>query len=400
MTGRALNVLVPSIVDPVLHRGGAGTVTRNLTTLFERDPLGARIEYVCPPSAGRKFHRGRQVASLARSLVSPLPSKALLTHSRRFKHDVGQMLIGGRFDLVLLNGSDLLWLLEVIPTDIPRILIAHNIEQQLFLSQIDTCYPNPGFRRNALMRDWRSLRDYETAGIREAGDVIFLSEQDSLAMCDSNPRLRSIVVPPVFDYGVTDRHRAARGDGIDIGLVGNFSWWPNVEGLRWFLEKVFPHTSADLRLHLFGERSLTATPSHPRIVNHGFVETMADIWSACDFMICPASVGGGVNVKLAEAIYNRVPVLTTSFGAKGLSLPSDPGIKVIDGASSWIDFLTSDEARRLGSATVSETVRSRFAMETHAGRLQSFVRACLSPSEPVAIRPRASVATHAHENSA
>ena len=289
------------------------------------------------------------------------------------------MLSAGRFDLVLLNGSDLLWLLPEIPPDIPRILIAHNIEHRLFLSQIDTHYPAPGIRRSALMRDWRVLRDYETAGIREVENVIFLSEQDAITAVDSNPRTRSIVVPPVFDYVVNGHEGSTDHDGIDVGLVGNFGWWPNLEGLRWFLAEVFPHTGADVRLHLFGEQSHAAASPHPRIVNHGFVEMAADIWSHCDFTICPTNVGGGVNVKLAEAVYNRVPVLTTSFGAKGLPLPSYPGIMVLDGASNWIDFLASDAARRFGSARVSEKVANLFAMDTHADRVQNFIAACIEP---------------------
>jgi len=373
-----LNVLVPSIVDPALHRGGAGTVTRALAAMLARPPLGARVEYVCPPSASRKFHRGRQVVSLARSLVSPLPSKALMTHSRRFRRDVRGLLSDNRFDIVVLNGSDLLWLLPEIPRRIPRILISHNIEYQLFLSQIDTYYPKPGLRRTALMRDWRRLRKYEMAGMKAMEDIVFLSEEDATIVSELSAGVRSLVIPPVFGYqpapGIT--HSQPRA-GIDVGFVGNFDWWPNKEGLRWFLSEVFPKTSSDMRLHLFGEGSRSVAPSHPRILNHGFVENAADVWNSCDFMICPTHVGGGVNVKLAEAVYNRVPMLTTSFGAKGLPLATDPGIVILDTAEGWTSFLSSDAARQFGSQRVSVAIASQFAMDSHADEFQTFIRTAI-----------------------
>ena len=37
-------ILLPSIIDPTVHRGGAETVTRAFLKLLQRDPLNARIE--------------------------------------------------------------------------------------------------------------------------------------------------------------------------------------------------------------------------------------------------------------------------------------------------------------------------------------------------------------------
>jgi hypothetical protein len=109
----SLRILVPSIVDPTTHRGGAGTVTRTLFKLLQYPPLNAQITPVPPTYAPETLHRLRQFSSLTRSLLSPLPSKAEFTHSGRFLRAVQRLLREHEFDLVLLNGSDLLWLLPV-----------------------------------------------------------------------------------------------------------------------------------------------------------------------------------------------------------------------------------------------------------------------------------------------
>ncbi len=298
----------------------------------------------------------------------------LLTYSRCFLSDVQVLLDKQKFDLVLINGSDLLWLLSHLPPGIPKILLAHNIEHQLFLSQINGLYAGSRLARGALMRDWRRLRDYEMAGMRQVENIIFLSSQDAEFALAENPDTNVLIVPPMFGYQPPERLGSRNTEaGLQIGFMGNFGWWPNREGLRWFLREVFPHTSIDTRLHLFGDKSREAAPRNPRIVNHGFVPKIEAIWPICDFMICPIHTGGGVNVKFAEAVYNRVPVLATSFGARGLSLQSDPGIVLLDGAAEWVSFLCSPAARALRSRRVAESISDTLAMQSHAEPVQSFV---------------------------
>ena len=307
--------------------------------------------------------------------MSSLPSKALLTYSRSFLNDVRRSLHEQKFDLILLNGSDLLWLLPHLPRGIPRILLAHNIEHQLFLSQINTLYQSSRLLKSVLMRDWHRLRDYEMSGMRQVENVIFLSWQDAEFALGENPSIQGLIVPPIFDYPSVQRHAATDSSGgIDLGFMGNFGWWPNREGLRWFLEEVFPHTSDDTRLHLFGEHARDAAPHHLRIVNHGFLPKLQDIWPICDFMICPIHSGGGVNVKVAEAVYNRMPVLASSFGARGLPLKPDPGIVLLDRADEWVSFLCSSAARALRARSLPASMAEAFSMDSHSEPVQGFVR--------------------------
>lgn len=381
MDGKSLRILVLSIVDPAGHRGGAGTATRGFLKLLQ-DPLDAWIEYILPTNSLGKFHRVRQLTSLARSLISPLPSKAQFTYSRRFLRAVKRLLHQQEFDLVLLNGSDLLWLLPALPPGMPRILVAHNIEHHLFLSQINSVNP-PSPLRNMLLRDWRRLQEYELSGLRRIEHIVFLSSQDAEFAQRECPHIKSLVVPPLFDYRPLKRLRTKNPGGLQIGLLANFGWWPNREGLRWFLKEVFPYTDADMRLHLFGEQSRDVAPHNPRIVHHGFVSKTQDIWPNCDFMICPIFSGGGVNIKFAEAIYNGVPVLASSFAARGLPLKPDLSIILLDHAEEWVRFLRSPAARALRSRRLPASLAEAFRMEVHVEPVQTFIREVLQSRRSV-----------------
>jgi glycosyltransferase involved in cell wall biosynthesis len=371
-----LEILAPSIVDPSTHRGGAGTTTRTLFRLLQRPPLGARITAVPPPRSADSLHRIHQVLSVARSLTSALPAKIAFARTRGLLRAVRQRLRERPFDLVLLNGSDLLWLLPELPSHLPRVLVAHNIEHDLHRTHIDSLPPPWRLLRPFLVYDWRRLRDYEMSAMRRIPDVIFLSARDAELARRECPHINTIVIPPLFDYRPAEWSRTPNLDGhIDIGLLANFGWWPNRQGLRWFLNEVFPHIPETMHLHLFGEHSERVAPRHPRVVGHGFVPKLQDVWAQCDFMICPIRHGGGVSVKFAEIVYNGVPVVASSFTARGVPLEPHPSIVLLDGAPEWIRFLRSPAARELPLRRGLSPSAPTFSLESHVAPVQAFIRA-------------------------
>lgn len=374
MERKGLRVLLPSIVDPAVHRGGAGAVTRTFVKLLERAPLNAQVVVAPPPGGFMTGHRFRQLSGVARSLVSSLPSKAAFTYSRGFRQNLKRLLQGQEFDVVIINGADLLWLLSELPPTIPRILLAHNIEHQLFLSQIDAMATSRGPIRRMMLRDWRRLQKYEMCGMREIENVIFLSSYDARFGSRHCPNLNSLIVPPLFDYEPVRRSPAkSRAEHVEVGFMANFGWWPNRRGLRWFLAEVFPHTGEHIRFHLFGEQSHKAALQHRRIVQHGFVPEIRDVWQICDFMICPVFSGSGVKIKLAEAVYNGVPVLASSFAARGLPLEPDPGVLLLDTAEEWVEFLSSAAVWRFGCRRVAPRVADSFTLDSHLAPVQTFI---------------------------
>jgi glycosyltransferase involved in cell wall biosynthesis len=112
-------------------------------------------------------------------------------------------------------------------------------------------------------------------------------------------------------------------------------------------------------------------------VEQGIVESIDEIYAKCDLLICPSLAAGGVCVKLAEAVYNGMPVLAHTHAGRGLGLSGDPALRFLDKPGEWIELLNSPGAADLSKRNVSAEVAKRFAVESHKDALQKFVESAI-----------------------
>jgi glycosyltransferase involved in cell wall biosynthesis len=369
-----MRVLMPSIVDPREARGGAWTATRGLIRVLELAWPGVSIDCIPVPSRSRAAHRLRQLGCLVQGAagIGP-PAKIAFSRSASLRRRVIASLGSTKPDLIVLNGSDLLWLLSVVPEDAKMLLIAHNIEHELYRAQLSTLGKESSLAAGLLERECARLKEYEWSGLRRVHRVVFLSGVDRNAAVDACPSLESMVLPPVFDY-VPHPSRDPRTNRIAIGMFADFSWWPNQSSLKWFLEEVWPRLEPDIELHLAGYGSDRAMDGRqPRVHTHGFVSDPRDVFRLCDLMIAPIVMGAGVKVKVAEALFNRVPVVATSMALRGLPLDATEPIQVCDTASEWHTALHPAAARSLAARRVPDEIVSRFSPERYAAAFRAFV---------------------------
>ena len=388
-----MRILLPSIVDPADRAGGAWTVTRELIRLLEQGPLAADVEVVPLPGYAGLARRSRQAAAIAASLISPLPAKVAFARDRRLRAEFRAALVARPPDLVLVNGADLLWLLRDVPRTVPAALVAHNIESHLLAAQIAQISATGGHLRPFgwwAARECRRLRDFELVGLGHVGRVVFLSSADETYAREQVPGLRTMTLPPVFGDPPTPRAPVSGvpSGRLELGMLANFEWWPNTHGLRWFLREVFPSAPARTRLHLYGNGGRSAAGSDPRIVAHGFVNDLAEVWSTCDFMICPIRAGSGVCVKVAESVYHGMPILATPTAVRGLPIAPSSALAVFDHSEEWIRFLHRD-ADGFAREVVPPEVAERFHAANYTEDLAAFLgepTSALAITEPPVLR--------------
>ena len=125
--------------------------------------------------------------------------------------------------------------------------------------------------------------------------------------------------------------------------LGAMDWTPNIEGVLWFLEEVWPivhEKHPELKLHLAGRKM----PEHlmqleyPNVEIIGEVEDAKQFMRAHQIMIVPLLSAGGIRVKIIEGMALAKNIVSTSVGAEG--------IEAVHGT----DFMVADEPAKFAEA--------------------------------------------------
>jgi glycosyltransferase involved in cell wall biosynthesis len=169
--------------------------------------------------------------------------------------------------------------------------------------------------------NWLRWVRYERFFYRQFHGVITLTEQDRQGVTVFSPQVRvQSLGLPVTIPTIQANIPLARA----IRFVGNFNHAPNAEGLRFFINRVWPQVrkhrpNATLEI---GGRNLPIDlrgRTSEGIRDVGFVADLPQFLATATAVVVPLVSGGGVKVKTLEALAAGAAVVTTSIGAEGIS---------------------------------------------------------------------------------
>lgn len=129
----------------------------------------------------------------------------------------------------------------------------------------------------------------------------------------------------ILDEKYMDKYSYTANQREDIMFVAGFSHIPNVDAAKWFVKDVFPkikEKNKNIKLYLVGSKpsyDILSLKSKDIIVT-GFVteEELENLYAKIKLVVCPLRTGAGVKGKIIEAIYHKVPVITTDIGIEGI----------------------------------------------------------------------------------
>ena len=100
----------------------------------------------------------------------------------------------------------------------------------------------------------------------------------------------------------------------------------------------------------------------------GFVsdEELRELYDTCRLVVCPLRFGAGVKGKVIEAIYNGIPMITTSIGAEGI--PDVRNVVAVedqaeDFARRAVELYRDTEGLRERSRQTQRYIRAYFGMD-------------------------------------
>jgi polysaccharide biosynthesis protein PslH len=217
------------------------------------------------------------------------------------------------------------------------VLDEHNAVWQVF-DRLRRGEGNP-LKRWFLGREARIIRGQEGQACRRAQVVLAVSEQDKQALGSVAGESVTIeVVPITVDAGHFAPTWQARDPQPDRLLtIGTMFWLPNSEGVMWWLRGGYQQLRAQrpgLTYDIVGARPPRALRAAARqcagVRLHGYVADALPYWTGASALAVPILSGGGVRVKILEAMAMGVPVISTTIGCEGLDVRDGEHLLVAD----------------------------------------------------------------------
>ena len=150
----------------------------------------------------------------------------------------------------------------------------------------------------------------------------------------------------VHDTNITFSKEEIKKDAYSVFHLGAMDWQPNIDGLNWFLENVWPKVQAvhpDVKLYLAGRKMgdrFSGLESR-NIVAVGEVENAQAFMRSRGLMIAPLLSGGGMRVKLVEGMALEKVIVTTRVVAEGVEAEDEKELLIADSADGFAEKVNS-----------------------------------------------------------
>jgi polysaccharide biosynthesis protein PslH len=201
-----------------------------------------------------------------------------------------------------------------------------------------------GLEKMLYERDWRLLRGYEGRIGREFDAVVTVSDEDCRALEEVSGKLPGRLIVPISvdtdDVLPVERN----SDAGHILHIGTMFWAPNVDGILWFAREIYPLVAAQrpqVAFDVVGARP----PEQVKALGEqdgsihitGYVQDPSEYYRRAGVMVVPLRAGGGMRVKILNALAQGMPVVTTTLGCEGIAVQNGRHVLIADRPADFAD---------------------------------------------------------------
>jgi len=279
--------------------------------------------------------------ALLKNLLSPLPYVVERHKSMLMQLTVEKILKQGGIDLVHCEWTPYSENIKMLLGDFPTVLSAHNVEAQIWQRYYET--ESNQLKKLYIKLKWQKMLNYEKMMSSLYSQVAVVSEPDQAVFVNHYECKKVTVVA----NGVDEKYfypTPSKMKANSMVFTGSMDWRPNQDGVRYFIEEIFPIIKKrihDATFTVVGRKPpqwLVALAERTEgVVVTGTVDDVRPYISESMLYVVPLRVGGGSRLKILEAMAMEKVVLSTSVGAEGLDVSDGKDIILKDRAQDFAD---------------------------------------------------------------
>lgn len=282
--------------------------------------------------------------------------------SKDFEERLTRILIENEFDIIMLESIFMTPYIKTIRqnSNAKIVLRAHNVEFKIW----ERLYDSSKFIKKILLKHvYRTLRNYELKVINEVDEILAITSVDA-DFFKQHTKVPIKVLPVGFDIDSIIEPKNIVEEKNTIFHIGAMNWMPNVEGINYFLDKIWPfihEKNHNIKLYLAGRNMPDEflQMKKDNVIVVGEVDDAKIFMKSKEIMIVPLLSGSGMRVKIIEAMTMGKVIVSTSIGVEGIDCENGKDILIADTPENFANAVL----RVIDDAQLCETI-SNNARET------------------------------------
>lgn len=329
------------------------------------------LEQVVRPGTGRSpWSRLSRGGRLLASLLRRRPMWGADWASMAFVRRVREIARAWQPDLVQIEYhimGQYIQALDECPA--PRVLVEYEpgTRSAPYLKGLPSIVKEPLHRVDRLA--WQSFEPAVLSGVQA---VVVFTECDETTLREYKLPTPIVRIPP--GISIPEQPLNPRGCGASLLFVGSFIHPPNVDAALRLARTIFPvlrEHYPELELYIVGDQPppVLKKCSGPNLVVTGTVSDVTPFLDRAAVFVVPAQQGGGIRIKVMEALAAGKAVVASRLAAEGLDVTDGDQISLADSDAEFVERvsrLLDDEDER-----VSMAKRARAWAGEHMGWDQS-----------------------------
>jgi glycosyltransferase involved in cell wall biosynthesis len=259
---------------------------------------------------------------------TPKPSKLLIDSTNlvdgfyeEFVKEIVTLTTQEVFDIIQVEYIELAPIVYFLPKDTPTVFIHHELRYRRME------YEYGLMTEKRLSDSWKiqTTKELELGLMNRYTKVCTVSEDDKQYLIESGVDAKKVVYSPSPVEFVNRSINIPFQFANKLIYLGPEAHYPNEDGVRWFLQDCWPsinkkHPELDFQIvGKWTEETKSSIPSHNKVKFLGFVADLASVFEGA-ILLVPLRIGGGMRMKILEAISWNTPIITTTIGAEGLPM--------------------------------------------------------------------------------
>ncbi|MBK9272641.1 MAG: glycosyltransferase family 4 protein [Saprospiraceae bacterium] len=307
--------------------------------------------------------------------------------SEEFEKKLKFLLQNNEYDIVQLETLYLAPYIDAIKsvTNAPIVMRAHNIEHEIWerISENIRFFPKKVYLQ--YLSD--KLKKFEIEKLNQYDLLVAITNRDLeifKAMGYKNGCLSS---PVGYKVGQHNIEAKVFENPYRMSFIGSLDWLPNLQGLEWFLEEVwpkilkkFPHAEFHFAGRNAPQRLINNTP--PRVYYHGEVESSSEFIKQFPLFVVPLRAGSGLRIKILEAMSMGRIVISSSIGLEGILAQHQKQVFIADQPEQYLkalEYIHENKGRLPEiSASASQFIQMNFDQDLLADQLMKAYQKALT----------------------